>query len=101
MRWPSRHIWDTRIQGVCGVLAARGEHGLELYLTATFAQMSLDPPRIAINPNRIYPIEGAIRASGRFSVSVMPATMREPVIRLMALRRREPDKAGASGLEVT
>ena len=72
MRLPSQTIWDTRIQCVCGIIAAEGEAGPEIYFSANFAQATLEPPRLIINPNRIYPIEPAIRRAGRFSVAVLP-----------------------------
>src|SRR5215216_5648225 len=95
-----RHIWDTHLQSEGGLLAARAAHGPEIYFTATFAQVTIDPPRIAVNPNRIYPIEAAILGSGKFAINVMPASARDAVLRVMALRRRERDKPGAAGLTV-
>jgi len=68
MHWPGRTIWDTRIQTVCGILSAKGEHGVELYFSATFAQVSLAPPRVIVNPNRMYAIENAIRSGGQFAI---------------------------------
>ncbi|HJU65494.1 MAG TPA: flavin reductase family protein, partial [Gemmatimonadaceae bacterium] len=100
MRWPARHIWDTRIQSVCAVVSARAEHGVELFLSANFAQVTVAPPRVGINPNRLYPIEPAMRASGRFAINIMPRAARTQVSRLMQLRRREPDKARAAGMAV-
>ncbi|MGH7718099.1 MAG: flavin reductase [Gemmatimonadaceae bacterium] len=101
MRWPARHIWDTRIQSVCGIVTAPTPGGAELFLSANFAQVTLTPPRVAVNPNRLYPIEPAIRASRRFAISVMPSSAREQVSRLMKLRRREPDKARAAGIALS
>src|SRR5262249_44149659 len=48
----------------------------------------------------LYPIEQAIRDSGRFSISVLPASAALEAARLMAIRRREPRKAEALGWEV-
>jgi predicted dehydrogenase/flavin reductase (DIM6/NTAB) family NADH-FMN oxidoreductase RutF len=98
MRWPGRTIWDTRIQGICGVLSAKGEDETAVFLSATFAQVTLDPPRVVVNPNRMYSIEPAIRQNSRFAINVMPASSRDQVIRLMKVRRREPNKAGIVGL---
>lgn len=69
-------------------------------MSGNFGQVSLSPPRIAINPNRLYPIEPAIRQAGRFAVNVMPVTSKDVMIRLIKVRRREPDKATAVGLEI-
>ena len=98
MRWPGRTIWDTRIQGICGILSAKGEDETAVFLSAPFAQVTLDPPRVIVNPNRMYSIEPAIRQNARFAINVMPASSRDQVIRLMKVRRREPDKAGIVGL---
>ncbi|HJR64128.1 MAG TPA: flavin reductase [Gemmatimonadaceae bacterium] len=98
MHWPARHIWDTRVQSVCAVVSARGVDGVELFLSANFAQVSLSPARVAINPNRLYPIEPAMRDTGRFAINIMPASSRRMVLRLMRLRRREPDKARVLGI---
>jgi predicted dehydrogenase/flavin reductase (DIM6/NTAB) family NADH-FMN oxidoreductase RutF len=69
-------------------------------MTATFAQVSLSPPRLAINPNRLYPIEAAIRKTGRFAINVMPADARDQVIRLIRVRRREPWKTDVLGMKI-
>jgi predicted dehydrogenase/flavin reductase (DIM6/NTAB) family NADH-FMN oxidoreductase RutF len=100
MRWPARSIWDTRIQCVCGVISARGEAGVEIYMSGTFGQIGLSPPRVVINPNRLYPIEPAVRAAGRFAISVVAPTQKAGVVRLIHVRRREVDKAAAVGLRV-
>ena len=98
MRWPGRTIWDTRIQGVCGILSAGGEGEQAVFLSATFAQVTLDPPRVIVNPNRMYSIEPAIQKSGRFAISVMPESSRRQIVNLMKVRRREPNRAAIVGL---
>ncbi len=100
MQTPSQTIWDTRIQCVCGIVAAEGETGPEIYFSANFAQPTFDPPRLAINPNRIYPIEPAIRKAGRFSVAVLPAGALETAIALSRMHRRQPGKASVLGLSM-
>lgn len=100
MRWPGRTIWDTRIQGVCGILSAHGEDGVELFGSASFAQVSLTPPRIIVNPNRTYAVEPAIRQTGRFAINVLPASERALMIRLMRVRRRQPRKAEVLGVQI-
>lgn len=97
---PARTIWDTRIQCVCGIITAREADDTEVYLSANFGQVSLDPPRLIINPNRVFPIEGIIRRTGRFSVSVLAHRHRALAIRLIRLRRRQPGKANLAGLEL-
>src|SRR5688572_13186510 len=97
MRFPSRHIWDTKVQCICGVVSAQAEHGVELFLSAHFAQLSLSPPRIGINPNRLYPIEPAMRAVGRFAINVVAASSRGEMWRLLRIRRREPRKTDVLG----
>src|SRR6185295_20366877 len=98
MHWPGRTIWDTRVQGICGVLSSQGEGETALFVSATFAQVSLDPPRVVVNPNRTYSIDAAISRTGRFAINVMPASSQEQIIRLMAARRRQPNRADVVGL---
>jgi UDP-N-acetylglucosamine 3-dehydrogenase len=98
MRLPSQTIWDTRIQCVCGIIAAEGEAGPEIYFSANFAQATLEPPRLIVNPNRIYPIEPAIRKTGRFSVAVLPASALKTAIAVSRIDRRQPGKASVLGL---
>lgn len=94
----ARTIWDTRIQCVCGLIVARETAETEVFLCANFGQVSLDPPRIIVNPNRLYPIEGIIRRQRRFSLSVLAPDHRRAVLRLIGLRRRQPGKADLAGL---
>jgi predicted dehydrogenase/flavin reductase (DIM6/NTAB) family NADH-FMN oxidoreductase RutF len=101
MHWPGRTIWDTRIQSVCGILSARGDDGTEVYFSATFAQISLSPPRVIVNPNRMYAIEGAIRKGRRFAINVLPVTERALLMRLIRMRRRQPNKPELAGLNIT
>lgn len=100
MHWPGRTIWDTRVQGICGVLSAQGEGETALFVSATFAQVSLNPPRVVVNPNRTYSIDSAISRTGRFAINVMPASSQEQIIRLMGARRRQPNRADVVGLDV-
>ncbi len=100
MNWPGRTIWDTRIQSVCGILSARGDHGIEVYFSATFAQVSISPPRVVVNPNRMYAIEEAIRKGRRFAINVLPLSERERLIRLTRMRRRQLNKWEFVGLEI-
>src|SRR5258705_1927037 len=101
MRFPGRTIWDTRIQSVCGILSANGHAGVEIFVSASFAQVSLFPPMVVINPNRMHSIEPAVALTGRFAINVMPLNSRDLVARLMKMRRREPNKAQAVGLRIT
>lgn len=101
MRFPGRTIWDTRVQSVCGILSARGEVGVEIFVSASFAQVSLSPPLVVVNPNRMHSLEPAIAVSGRFAINVMPASARDVVARLMKMRRREPEKYRTAGLRIT
>jgi predicted dehydrogenase/flavin reductase (DIM6/NTAB) family NADH-FMN oxidoreductase RutF len=94
---PARTIWDTRIQCVGGIIAASDAGETEIYFSANFGQASLDPPRVVINPNRLYPIEPMIRRSGRFTLSIVSAVDREPAHRLYRIPRREAHKAAVSG----
>ncbi len=77
----------------------RGDDGgeTEIYLSGNFGQATFDPPRIVINPNRLYPIEGMIRRARRFSVSVLSSEDRDEAIRLSRLRRRQPRKTEVLG----
>ncbi len=101
MIWPGRTIWDTRAQSVCGIISARGEVEPEIFGSASFGQVTLDPPRVVINPNRTYPIEPAIRKAGRFAVNVLAASDRNLMITLMKARRRQPGKARVLGVELS
>ncbi len=101
MIWPGRTIWDTRAQSVCGILSAKGNREPELFGSATFAQLSLSPPRVIINPNCTYPIELAIQAAGRFAINVLPASERDLMIKLMRVRRRQPGKAKILGIQLS
>ena len=94
---PARTAWDTKIQCVCAIVAARGQEGTEIYLSGNFGQVSLDPPRIIINPNRLYPMESIVREARKFSLGVMPRDRRNEVLRLTRLRRREPRKTELLG----
>lgn len=101
MRVPGRTIWDTRIQSVCGILSAHGQNGPEVFVSASFAQISLSPPLVIVNPNRMHAIEPAIAQTGRFAINVMPVTAKDLVKRLMKMRRREPNKAQVPGLRIS
>lgn len=100
MKIPGRTIWDTRIQGVTGVLCARGAFGIELLTSATFAQVTQTPPRVIVNPNRAYGINEVIKVRGSFSINVMPHDTGPLVARLMRMRRRQPDKAKILSIEI-
>ena len=98
MRLSANTIWDTKIQAICSVITARDADGVELWLCGNYGQASFDPPRVIINPNRLYPIEAAIQREKRFALNVLPASARMAAIRLIRARRREPDKARIMGL---
>jgi flavin reductase (DIM6/NTAB) family NADH-FMN oxidoreductase RutF len=100
MIWPSRDIWDTRTQNVCSALTSGGLDAAEVYLTATFAQASLSPARIVINPNALYPVVDTIRRTRRFAVNVLAAGDRDLGVRMMGMRRREPGKGPILGVEL-
>jgi predicted dehydrogenase/flavin reductase (DIM6/NTAB) family NADH-FMN oxidoreductase RutF len=93
-------IWDTKIQNVCSIVTAREGDDVELWMCANFGQVSLDEARIAVNPNRLYPIEAAIRRERRFALNLLAESQREVAQRLCRARRRAPNKAGLIGLEV-
>ena len=69
----------------------------EVWLCGNFGQVSIDPPRIVINPNRLYAAEAMIRRVRRFSLNVLPETQQESARRLVQLRRREPGKLARAG----
>lgn len=100
MIWPGRTIWDTRAQSVCGIISAQGDTEPELFGSASFAQFSLSPPRVIINPNRTYPIEAAIRKEQRFAINVLPASERDLMVKLMRVRRRQAGKAKVLGIQL-
>ena len=100
MRRAAGTIWDTKIQCVCSVVTAREGHDVELWMCSNFGQVSLTEPRIAVNPNRLYPIERAIRRERRFAVGVFSGAQRDLAIRLMRTRRRAPNKACLIGMHL-
>jgi predicted dehydrogenase/flavin reductase (DIM6/NTAB) family NADH-FMN oxidoreductase RutF len=100
MLWPGRTIWDTRVQGVSGIISVVGEHGVEIYFSASFAQLSLDPPRVIVNPNRMYAIEAAIKKRRRFAINVLAQSQCLTAIRLMRMRRRQLGKAKLLALDL-
>jgi predicted dehydrogenase/flavin reductase (DIM6/NTAB) family NADH-FMN oxidoreductase RutF len=97
---PARNLWDTRIQCVVGIVLVYERGETDLWLCANFGQLSFDPPRLIINPSRLYAAEGMIRRAGRFSLNILPQEQREAAVRLMRLRRREPDKVSRVGWSV-
>jgi len=101
MTAPARTIWDTRIQCICGVVAA-AEHGeTELWACANYGQVSFDPPRLIVNPNRLYPIEPVIRRTRRFTLNELAESDRAALLRLFRLRRRESAKAEKAGFAIS
>lgn len=100
MRRPAATIWDTKIQCVCSVVTAREGEDVELWMCGNFGQASLAEPRIALNPNRLYPIEPAIRRERRFAISVLSEKQRDLGIRLTRVRRRAVNKPKVVGLRV-
>ncbi len=100
MRWPGRTIWDTRVQSVCGILSADTAEGPTLYASASFAQVSLHPPRVAVNLNRTYALEAAVGKERRFAINVIAVGQARLVDRLMQLRRRQPRRAEILGIEM-
>lgn len=101
MIWPGRTIWDTRVQSSCAIISAKGEVATELFGSASFAQVTLSPPRVIINPNRTYAIESAISRSGRFAINILAATDRNVMIQMMGVRRRQPHKARVLNLKIS
>jgi predicted dehydrogenase/flavin reductase (DIM6/NTAB) family NADH-FMN oxidoreductase RutF len=98
MRRPAATIWDTKVQVACAAVSVREGDDVELWMCGNFGQVSLDPPRIAINPNRTYPIDAAVLRERRFALNVFPPEARAAVIRLMRIPRRTPGKARIAGL---
>ena len=100
MRQPARTIWDTRVQAVCSIISAADLPETELWMCGNFGQCSLDPPRVIINPNRLYPIEPVIRRERRFAINIASREQRDAVIRAIRVRRRSVHKATTVGLPV-
>src|SRR5215471_223491 len=98
---PCRNIWDIKIQCVCGILSAFNGSDIELFLSANFGQVSLDPPRLIVNPNRLYPIETAILREQRFAINVLSSAQRELALRMLRLRRRATAKAKLSNFTLS
>lgn len=98
MRAPARNIWEIKVQTVCSIVSAGTPGAIELWMCGNFGQASLDPPRVVINPNRLYPLEGVIRETRRFALNVISEDERAAAERLMRVRRREPNKAKQLGI---
>ncbi len=98
MRVPAATIWDTRIQTVCAVISAQDEDDVELWMSGNFGQVSLNDPRVIINPNRLYPIEQVIQRKRRFAINVFAVGQRDAAIRIINVRRRTPGKTAVLGL---
>lgn len=102
MRWAGRTIWDTRIQSVCGIItAAAADDEIHIFASASFAQVTLNPPRVIVNPNRTYGIESAVRESGLFAINVLPQSARDMMIQAMRMRRRQHRKHEVLGLPIS
>ncbi|HAF23862.1 MAG TPA: hypothetical protein DCK93_13330, partial [Blastocatellia bacterium] len=56
--------------------------------------------RVIVNPNRMYAIEEAIRTRRRFAINVLPVAEKDQLIRLMRMRRRQPNKPELLGLTI-
>src|SRR3954469_8132639 len=100
MRRPAATIWDTKIQCVCSIVSAREGDDIELWLCGNFGQVSLDDPRIAVNPNRLYPIEPAIRRERRFAIGILSEKQRDLALRLSRIGRRTIHKPQLLELEM-
>lgn len=100
MRLDARTIWDVKVQAVCSIVTVQDEPEIELWMCGNFGQCSIDPPRVIINPNRLYPIEGAIRRVRRFAINVASREQRPAVLRAIRVRRRSVHKATTVGLPV-
>lgn len=100
MNYPGRTIWDTRVQSICGILTAAGPHEVEIYFSASFAPLSLEPPRIIVNPNRTYSIDEAIQSSGRFAINILGTNQLRLAARLVKMPRRLSGKARSLGLDI-
>jgi predicted dehydrogenase/flavin reductase (DIM6/NTAB) family NADH-FMN oxidoreductase RutF len=92
MKVTASTIWDTRIQGVTGVLTVKAAHGVELFATATFSRLSDQPPRVIVSSNYKYAVDQAIADEGCFAINIMPDSAGRFVAALMKVRRREANK---------
>ena len=97
---PCRTIWDTRIQCIFGLVLVHEDGRTDAWGCGNYGQLSLDPPRIIANPNRLFPLEDVLRRTRRFSLNIMPASAREEILRFNRLRRREPRKLELMGWTV-
>jgi scyllo-inositol 2-dehydrogenase (NAD+) len=100
MKLPARTIWDVKVQAVCSIISARETPETELWMCGNFGQCSLDPPRVIINPNRLYPIEAVIRRERRFAINITRRDQRDALMRAIRVRRRSTHKATTVGLPV-
>jgi myo-inositol 2-dehydrogenase / D-chiro-inositol 1-dehydrogenase len=100
MNYPGRTIWDTRVQSICGILTAAGSREVEIYFSASFAPLSLDPPRVIVNPNRTHSIDEAIQSGGRFAINVLGVDQLSLAARIVKMPRRLSGKAMKLGLDI-
>ncbi len=100
MRIPVRNIWDTHLCAVSSIVTAYDGAEVEFWTCGSYSQVTLEPPRLVINPNGIYPIEPAIRRTGRFALNVFSQAGQDVVGRVRRLRRRAANKERILGLRV-
>ena len=100
MKAAAKTIWDVKVQAVTSIVSAHDEPEIELWMCGNFGQCSVDPARVIINPNRLYPIEAVIRRERRFAINVASQRQRDAVLRASRVRRRSEHKATTVGLPV-
>jgi predicted dehydrogenase/flavin reductase (DIM6/NTAB) family NADH-FMN oxidoreductase RutF len=70
-------------------------------MCGNFGQISLGTEaRIGINPNRLYPVEAAMRRERRFSISVLSRAQRDVALNLARVRRRAVHKPKVVGVHI-
>ncbi len=101
MRRDANTIWDTGIQNVCGIVLAKLDEDVELWFCANFSTVTVDPQRVIVNPNGLYPILDAIRQSRRFSLNTLAVGQEDVAGRAIRVRYRAPGKCDILGLRVS
>ena len=48
MKFSGQTIWDTKVQSICGLLTADNDGETEIYFSASFAQLTLEPARVVV-----------------------------------------------------
>jgi flavin reductase (DIM6/NTAB) family NADH-FMN oxidoreductase RutF len=81
-------------------LTADNNGETEIYFSASFAQLTLEPPRVIVNPSRTYAIENVIRAGRLFAINILSPDQAALGLKVLRLPRRQRRKAQTLDLPI-